>query len=77
MLIFELKEILIHRIQTIDDESFLNAIKILTDSKVTDQRYELSEFEQQKIANARKQAENGEIATQEEVFKKVDAWLKE
>ncbi|MGB3587169.1 MAG: hypothetical protein WBA23_11545 [Tunicatimonas sp.] len=77
MLVSELREILIHRIQSIEDEEFLNAIKILTDSKIIDQPYELSDFEQQKISNARRQVENGEIFTQEEVFKKVNAWLKE
>lgn len=77
MLVSELREILIHRIQSIEDEEFLNAIKVLTDSKMVDQPYELSDFEQQKIAIARTQVENGEIFTQEEVFKKVGAWLKE
>ena len=77
MLVSELREILIHRIQSIEDEEFLNAIKVLTDSKIVDQTYELSDFEQQKIANARTQVENGEIVTQEEVFEKVNTWLKE
>ena len=77
MLVSELREILIHRIQSIEDEEFLNAIKILTDSKIVDQPYELSDFEQQKIATARTQVENGEIFTQEEVLRKVNAWLKE
>jgi predicted transcriptional regulator len=77
MLVSELREILIHRIQSIDDEDFLNAIKVLTDSKIVDQPYELSDFESQKIANARTQAENGEIVTQEEVFEKVNVWLNE
>lgn len=76
MLISELREILIQRIQTIEDESFLNAIKVLTDSKV-DQPYELNVFEQEKIAHARKQVEKGETSAQEEVFEKVNAWLKE
>ena len=76
MLVSELREILIHRIQSIEDEEFLNAIKVLTDSKIVDQTYELSDFEQQKIANARTQVENGEIVTQEEVFEKVNTWLK-
>jgi len=76
MLVSELREILIHRIQSIEDEEFLNAIKVLTDSKIVDQPYELSDFEQRKIANARTQVENGEIVTQEAVFEKVNAWLK-
>lgn len=77
MLISELREILIQRIQTIEDEAFLNAIKVLTDSKMVDQPYELNEFEQQKIDTARKQVDHGETSTQEEVFEKVNAWLKE
>lgn len=76
MPISELREILIKRIQTIDDEDFLNAIKILTDSKVENKAYELNEFERQKLADARKQVEKGEYASQEEVFEKVNAWLK-
>ena len=73
MLISELREILIQRIRTIEDETFLNAIKVLTDAKMTRQPYELNEFEQRKIAKARKQVENGEVFTQEEVFEKVNA----
>ena len=77
MPISELRDILIKRIQTIEDETFLNAIKVLTDSKMVEQPYELNEFEQQKIANARKQVKKGEVATQEDVFEKVNTWLKE
>ena len=77
MLVSELKEVLIQRIQSIEDEEFLNAIKVLTDSKVVDQPYELNDIEQKKIANARTQVKNGEIVTQEAVFEKVNAWLKE
>jgi len=49
---------------------------VLSDSNVIDQPYELSDFEQQKIADARRQVENGEVITQEDVFKKVGTWLK-
>jgi hypothetical protein len=76
MQISELREILIKRIQTIEDEDFLNAMRILTDSKVENPIYNLNEFERQKIAIARKQVENGEYTTQEEVFEKVNSWLK-
>lgn len=77
MLISELKDILIQRIQTIEDEAFLNAIKVLTDAKMVDQPYELNEFEKQKVAKARDQVKNGEVFTQEDVFEKVNSWLKE
>lgn len=68
----ELKDILIQRIQAIEDEAFLNALKVLTDLKTVDQPYKLNEFEEQKIARAREQVKNGEVFTQEEVFNKVD-----
>lgn len=73
----ELKNTLIQRIKAIEDKSFLNALKILTDSKITEETYQLNEFEEQKIAVAREQVRNGKTYTQEEVFEKVNSWLKE
>lgn len=72
----ELKDILIQRIRAINDESFLYALKVLTDTKAINEVYELNEFEEQKIARARGQIKDGEVFTQEEVFKEVDSWLK-
>lgn len=66
----ELKDILIQRIQAIEDETFLNALKVLPYLKTIDQPYKLNEFEEQKIARAREQVKKGEIFTQEEVFRK-------
>lgn len=40
-----LKNILIQRIQAINDEAFLNALKVLTDSKVENDSYQLNQFE--------------------------------
>lgn len=73
----ELKDILIQRIQAIEDAPFLRALKVITDTKIVNQPYELNDFEQQKIASAREQIKNGETFTQEEVFKSIDTWLKE
>ncbi len=71
----ELKDLLIQRIQDIEDEEFLNALKTIIERPSPP--YELSAFEQQKIARARKQIDNGESLTHEEVFDQVNAWLKE
>ena len=73
----ELQDILIQRIQAIEDAPFLNALKVLTDVKIVNRHYKLNAFEQQKIAIARKQVKKGETFTQEDVFKSVDTWLKE
>ncbi|MBF9255137.1 hypothetical protein I2I11_17695 [Pontibacter sp. 172403-2] len=71
-----LKNILIQRIQAINDEAFLNALKILTDAKVATDYYSLSQFEQEKINKARQQYTNGETYSQEEIKRDIDSWLK-
>lgn len=71
-----LKNILIQRIQAIDDEVFLNALKVLTDSKVENDKYQLNQFEQEKINKARQQYANGETFSQEEIKQEIDLWLK-
>jgi len=71
-----IKNILIARIRAINDEAFLNALKVLTDAKVERDKYSLSQFEQEKIDKAREQYSNGETFSQEEVKRDIDAWLK-
>ena len=71
-----LKNILIQRIQAINDEAFLNALKILTDAKAETDLYSLSQFEQEKISRARQQYAHGETYSQEEIKRDVDSWLK-
>ncbi|MEM6845024.1 MAG: hypothetical protein AAF632_22615 [Bacteroidota bacterium] len=77
MQVSELKDILIQRIQSTEDEDFLNALKVLTDRKLEDYTYELTDFEKSKIARARQQVTEGKVYTQEEVFESVNTWLKE
>jgi hypothetical protein len=72
----KLKNILIQRIQSINDEAFLNALKVLTDAKVAIDQYSLSQLEQEKITKARRQYANGESYSQEEVKRDIDSWLK-
>jgi len=71
-----LKNILIQRIQAINDEVFLNALKVLTDSKVENDKYQLNQFEQEKINKARQQYDNGETFSQDDIKQEVDSWLK-
>jgi len=71
-----LKYILIQRIQAINDEVFLNALKVLTDPKVENDKYLLSQFEQEKISKARQQYLNGDTFSQEDIKQEVDSWLK-
>ena len=71
-----LKDMLIQRIQAINDEAFLNALKVLTDSKVENDKYQLNQFEQEKINKAKEQYANGEIFSQEAIKQEIDSWLK-
>ena len=71
-----LKDILIQRIQSINDEAFLNALKVMTDAKMEHDKYELSQFEQEKIKKAQQQYANGETSTHDEVKGEIDSWLK-
>lgn len=71
-----IKNILIQRIQAINDEAFLNALKVLMDAKVKSDKYNLSQSEQEKISKARQQYADGETYSQEEVKRDIDAWLK-
>ena len=71
-----LKNVLIQRIQAINDEAFLNALKILTDERAESGQYSLSQFEQEKIGMARQQYTNGETYSQEEIKRNIDSWLK-
>lgn len=84
MSVSELKQLLIHRINSIDDESYLNAIKILTDpghdedrTACRGTRYELNEFEKQKIANAKQQIKEGKVMSHEKVVGNLQKWLEE
>jgi len=71
-----LRDILIQRIQAINDEVFLNALKVLTDSKVENDKYQLNQFEQEKINKAKQQYANGETFSQEDIKQEIDSWLK-
>jgi predicted transcriptional regulator len=70
-----LKDLLIQRIQAINDETFLQALKILTDAKVEQDGYILNQFEKEKINKARAQYAKGETFTQDEVKEDIDRWL--
>ncbi|GEO04567.1 hypothetical protein AAE02nite_22310 [Adhaeribacter aerolatus] len=71
-----LKNILIQRIHDINDEAFLNALKVLTDAKIENDKYQLNQFEQEKVNKARQQYANGETFSQEDIKQEIDAWLK-
>ena len=71
-----LKDILIQRIQAINDEAFLNALKVMTDAKMEHDKYQLSQYEQEKIKKAQQQYAKGETSSHDEIKGEIDSWLK-
>ncbi len=74
MTTIELKKQLINRISEIDDESFLQAIKTILDSKTQSQVITLTKAQRQEIDESKKQVEAGEFIEQDELDLKFNQW---
>jgi len=74
MTTIELKKQLIHRISEIDDESFLQAIKTILDSKTQSQVLKLTEEQRNEISESRMQIEQGQFIEQADLDKKFTEW---
>nr|WP_319400409.1 hypothetical protein [uncultured Carboxylicivirga sp.] len=71
----ELKKLLIHRIEEIDDEAFLNAIKTILDSKSQSQTLNLSNQQRNEIVESRKQISEGLYIDQTQMDIEFEKWL--
>jgi predicted transcriptional regulator len=59
----------------IEDASFLNALRTIIASKVSDSVYELSDFQKKRIELGRQQIEDGQTISHEDLQKEIDQWL--
>jgi predicted transcriptional regulator len=75
MTTIELKKLLRHRIDEIDDESFLNAIKTILDTKSQSQIIKLSDAQRLEIEESKKQIAQGLFIEQTEIDKEFNKWL--
>jgi hypothetical protein len=75
MTAIELKKALIHRIAEIDDESFLDAIKTILDSKAHSRTFSLTREQLDEINESKKQVEQGLVLDQAELDKEFNKWL--
>lgn len=73
----ELQNSIIRRILNIKDIILLQKIQELLLKQNTPDIYYLSELEKQIIQISKKQIDNGNYFTNEEVFEKTDKWLEE
>ncbi|MGV8826812.1 MAG: hypothetical protein ACWA6U_00705 [Breznakibacter sp.] len=75
MTVIDLKKLLIHRIEEIDDEEFLNAIKTILDSKSQSQKLVLNKEQLVEIVESKKQISEGLYIDQSQVDKNFEKWL--
>ncbi|HUH72958.1 MAG TPA: hypothetical protein VLZ75_01000 [Chitinophagales bacterium] len=71
----ELKKHLIQKITEINDESFLNAIKTILDSKSNSQILKLTDAQSSDIAESKKEIKKGLYVEQAEMDIKFNEWL--
>jgi len=71
----ELRHIIIDHISHIDDVTFLNALKTILESKVTEGKYNLSDYQKKRIDSARRQLKKGQTLSNEALQKEIDLWL--
>lgn len=71
----ELRHIITEHLSHIDDVSFLNALKTIVESKVTDGDYRLSDFQKKRIDLARHELKSGQTITHDDLQKEIDQWL--
>ena len=73
----ELRHIISEHLSHIDDESFLTALKIITEGKISGSTYKLSDLQKERIDLARQELKNGETIAHDDLQKEIDEWLSE
>ena len=73
----ELKHIITEQLMHIDDVSFLNKIKDIIESKLSDDLYLLSDFQKERLKAARQELNNQQTISNNDLQKEVNQWLSE
>jgi len=71
----ELRHVITEYLARIDDASFLNAIKTIIESKVSEGTYKLSDLQKKRIEEGREQLRNGKTISNESLKREIDQWL--
>lgn len=77
MTAIELKKLLIHRIAEINDETFLNAIKTILDSKIQSRTLTLTSNQHKEILKSKKEIEKGLFVEQVDLDNEFEKWQNE
>ncbi len=71
----ELRHKIIEQLSLIEDTSFLKAIKTIIESKVAESEYKLSDFQKQRISQARTELLYGQTIINDVLQNEIDEWL--
>ena len=71
----ELRHIIIEHLSHIDDDSFLNALKIIIELKVSEWEYILNDFQKKRIDSARNNGKQKMTNSHNDLQKEIDQWL--
>ena len=72
----ELRNLIIEKLQKINDSALLEAIKTIIESRSDEKVFKTNELQRKKIEKGREQIQKGEVTANDDVFNEVDAWLK-
>ena len=70
-----LRHYIIEKLSLIDDETFLEAIKTIVESKVNERVYKLSDFQKKRVESGREQLRSGKSVPDDVLQKEIDQWL--
>jgi len=71
----ELRHVITEYLTHIDDASFLNAIKTIIESKVSEGTYMLSDYQKKRIEEGREQIKKGQTISNDSLKLEIDQWL--
>lgn len=77
MTALELKNILIHKIASINDISFLKAIQTIIDAKTDHEILPLTNEQRDEIMESKKEIEKGLYVDHESLDEEINTWLNE
>jgi hypothetical protein len=71
----ELRQAIIEYLTQIEDVSFLNAIKTMIETKASEEIYQLSDDQVQRVEEGRAQLKQGKTISNESLKLEIDQWL--
>lgn len=71
----EIRQKLIENIFLIEDKTFLEALKTIVDAKLASAKYELSDYQKDRIQKGKVQHKEGRTIQNDMVNEKVEKWL--